>query len=555
MVVSFAFKTKIIGQIIEEDHVSSSSFLLLRTPTTLAQQQQQQCSVICPLIFYLDLLFVLISIVICSSIRFNKYVLKKYNIDFIGRRSRGKQRFPRSNPKCQTTYKLDPPDVRRWDTFWNQQVKLKELTTNMIIRKSRTSTKVVMMIDKKKKSNHVDDKNEDDDTPSTTSRRSKEKKSKMLAKDHNMDHVYLNFFQFLWTFIFVGPASYFLWKKATIILKLRVFFIEKMRWSFFSLLFKKKPMPSCCPEKVVVKLVLEQSQVIYYVGQRRVQKMNEDDDNGEIASFLFPNFPLIDIDGKFRVANYLSVEIDLQSKKMISCTLDDESLNASEALILLWYNTITAQHVKIHAYGNWGVNPSNEMSEIYPYYQRSSVVSVIYNFFGFTTFPTFIDAWKKGGLLSKDWDPTALTDTFKHGVRENICQHSNIKELMKHSELVEFVIETRWIFYSEFSNYSHLFPGINVEGLFSATVLHSLDHELMERNLDDPLWLDVNDPRFGKMAELGRIVRVGFVPKVSGYYFHRFFKDSGHPFFEAVYRRVSEVNKEMADCLETCICR
>ena len=173
-----------------------------------------------------------------------------------------------------------------------------------------------------------------------------------------------------------------------------------------------------------------------------------------VASFLFLNFPIVDIDGKFKVADYLSVEIDLQSNKMVSCTLDDKSLNASEALILLWYNTTSsAQHVKIHAYGNrWNMHP-------------------------------------------------------------------NITELMRNSELVGFIIKTRWIFHHEFSKYSHLFPGINAKGLFAATVLHSLDLTFMEHNdLEDPLWLDVNDPRFGKMAELGRIARFGSVPRVSGYF-------------------------------------
>ena len=56
------------------------------------------------------------------------------------------------------------------------------------------------------------------------------------------------------------------------------------------------------------------------------------------------------------------------------------------------------------------------------------------------------------------------------------------------------------MFHKEFQNYSHMFIGFNAEGLFAATVLHSLDHELMEWNLEDPLWLDVKDTRFGKMA-------------------------------------------------------
>ena len=59
-----------------------------------------------------------------------------------------------------------------------------------------------------------------------------------------------------------------------------------------------------------------------------------------------------------------------------------------------------------------------------------------------------------------------------------------------------------------------LFLGIYPEGLFSGTSLQSLNHLLMEWNLEDPLWFDVDDVRFGKMAELGRIMRVGFVPDI-----------------------------------------
>ena len=42
----------------------------------------------------------------------------------------------------------------------------------------------------------------------------------------------------------------------------------------------------------------------------------------------------------------------------------------------------------------------------------------------------------------------------------------------------------------------------------------------MDWNLKDPLWLNVNDPRFGEMAEVGRVVKVGFVPDLPGLYFH-----------------------------------
>lgn len=66
----------------------------------------------------------------------------------------------------------------------------------------------------------------------------------------------------------------------------------------------------------------------------------------------------------------------------------------------------------------------------------------------------------------------------------------------------------------------------------------------MELNLEDSLWLDIIDnPRDGKMAEVGRIVRVVFVPKVPVYYFHRHhFRGSGHTFYEAVYAKAVKIN-------------
>ena len=87
------------------------------------------------------------------------------------------------------------------------------------------------------------------------------------------------------------------------------------------------------------------------------------------------------------------------------------------------------------------------------------------------------------------------------------------------------------------------------------TVLHSLDHAFMDWNPEDPLWLDVDDPRYGKMAELGRIVKVGFVPEVEGY---NFIIESGRGRVTHVmkqYRKLVKLDRKMADAMDTCICR
>ena len=53
--------------------------------------------------------------------------------------------------------------------------------------------------------------------------------------------------------------------------------------------------------------------------------------------------------------------------------------------------------------------------------------------------------------------------------------------------------------------------------------MHSLDHTRMEWNIEDLLWLDIDHPEFARMAEMWRMVRVGFVGNLPGLLFHRQF--------------------------------
>ena len=65
----------------------------------------------------------------------------------------------------------------------------------------------------------------------------------------------------------------------------------------------------------------------------------------------------------------------------------------------------------------------------------------------------------------------------------------------------------------------------------------------------------MDNPKYGLMAELGRIVKGGFVPEGVGYYFHMKWRGSGHPFYEAVYRKLVKIDRKFADAMDTCICR
>lgn len=364
--------------------------------------------------------------------------------------------------------------------------------------------------------------------------------AKTKAEELDMDHVYIRYLDFLWGFLFIGPMSYYLWLKGTCILRFRIMLVK--------LGLMKKPVPDDI-EGLIATFCLEQTQVINYFARTK-----KDSELGNIAGFFFADFPYIDNDLNYKVADLFAVDIDLDTKKFVKAKLDDLNLDAMETFILLWFNTIAAQHVKLHAMANWGINDHISLKETNPFLRRNSVVTTIYNYFGYTSFSTFLDTWEKQGLLSDGWTSKGpLLKCFNHGIKHGIGQHGNIIDLVPHSQFVNFVVKVRMIFMDQFAKYKDLFPGIDGEAMFVGTVLHSLDHTLMEWNLPDPMWLDVDHPRFGKMAEMGRVVRVGFVQDVPFLYFNKRFKGSDHPFYKAVYEKAAKIDKKLADHMDTCI--
>ena len=76
---------------------------------------------------------------------------------------------------------------------------------------------------------------------------------------------------------------------------------------------------------------------------------------------------------------------------------------------------------------------------------------------------------------------------------------------------------------------------------------------MAERCLEDALWLDVEDEKFGMMAQVGRIVRAAFVSDLQGIYVNKRYKDSEHPFYRSVYEGAYKVDAELADHMDTCI--
>ena len=220
---------------------------------------------------------------------------------------------------------------------------------------------------------------------------------------------------------------------------------------------------------------------------------------------------------------------------------------AWQAVIMIWFDTIFATHVKLHAYANWATNVNAPMK----FQQRNSAITIMYNYFGYEVFPRLAALWRDSGAAKHDF--TRITKVIDHGISRGVPAHPRIRELLPHSQLASFVVKTRNFFLNLYSDYKAEFLAMDGEAMFIGTILHSLDHTLMSWNLLDPLWLDVNDPKFGVCAEVGRFVRVGFVDDLPFIAFAKRYKDAPHPFYRAVYKQAASINKRLADNMDTCI--
>eukprot|EP00985_Skeletonema_marinoi_P008289 scaffold3712_cov145-Skeletonema_marinoi.AAC.11 len=78
------------------------------------------------------------------------------------------------------------------------------------------------------------------------------------------------------------------------------------------------------------KLLLEQTQAIHYYARTK-----EGNELGNIAGFFFANFPSVDNECNFQVADLFAVDIDLDTKRFVKAKLDDINLNAKETMTLL----------------------------------------------------------------------------------------------------------------------------------------------------------------------------------------------------------------------------
>lgn len=356
----------------------------------------------------------------------------------------------------------------------------------------------------------------------------------------NMDHQRVDFWDFLWAYIFIVPHAVALWLVGCLWMKLRDV-LHRVVWRRLGV---RHPSQCVDPRKLLGKLLLEGTQMVQFVG--KVKKGDK-----TIAKFMWTDMPMLDGNGKYKMAKMMTLGIDLEDKCYYSGTLDGVPLAPRDALVLVWFHVIFANHVKLHAYANWATN-AQESSFDDAFQHRMSVTTTMYNYFGFTVFPRITMFWNKAGISS---DFHEVVQVIRQGVKNGVPHHAGVMELAKYSEFARFIGPLRTYFHKTFIEHKKDFVGVDPESLFIGTIMHSLDHTLMGWNVKDPLYLDAEgcDPNFRIMAELGRFVRAGFVDDLPGLTFNKNYSNAPHPFYQKIYKHAASLNKKLADKMDCCI--
>jgi len=372
----------------------------------------------------------------------------------------------------------------------------------------------------------------------TAIRRSSSEWSTRACEKLDFDHVFLDVVTFFKIHLLIFPSLVALAVYGLSLLRIRIC-LCKMGFM--------KPL-SHDPAVTGANLCLEQGIVINYQGRHK--------SNRDIAVFSWPNFPMVTkIAEKVQnvTAHDFRVEICLKRKRVIRATLEGEALTMDQCVTALQWAIMALEHPRIHALSNWAINLTAEQKETNPEHAWFSAVTAGYNYFG-SGFCRADPTFRFFGHLSPGNSVYSVGKTFGAAMEVGICEHSAVVELIAHSRLVRFITRLRPFFLHQFAEYKHTdFKFCDGEAMFVGTVIHSLDHFIVVRNMKDPLWLDVEDEKFGYMAEILRIAMAGFADDLPFLSFNQRFKGAKHPFFRAVYKEAASIDQGFADQLETCI--
>ena len=374
-------------------------------------------------------------------------------------------------------------------------------------------------------------------------KRSQEKDNEMPTNHHltardpaqklDMDHVYLSLRDFLWGWLMIAPNAVALWASGVTKMTFR-------RWLKSKGVIKGRPASM---EVTVADIILETTLATY------VLETEKDENGNMIGRFVWVDVPLLYGVDKMRVFERLTIVIDLTNRKWRSTQLLGHGpVGARDTLCLMGFILYVPSHAKLHCFANWAIDLESKNAFV----RRMSVVSVMYNYFGFSGLPTVFAILHKAGLASSTYAEVKMC--LVKGIDSGMHNHNaTIRSLATYSDFVHFIIHIRRRFLQCFTKYTDDFPSTSGECLFLGTVVHGLDHTKAADTVTDPLWFEAEDPVFQYCAELSQIVRAGFVEDLPFLAFNHKFKNAGHPFYREVYKYATAMNQRMADRMDCCI--
>ena len=356
------------------------------------------------------------------------------------------------------------------------------------------------------------------------------------ARKLNMDHVYINFFDFIWCSFFVTPP-----------MVLGALIGGPCSSGIFGLLknkllrklgLKRMMDPSSAAEKALVEFCLNSSMSTWITD---VENLEDGSVNGVIT-----------IPGASHITKLSTVNsgtlrfvICLTSHKLVEATFQNQKLGAHDALALCFNAFGGHSHPLIHSYANWGVNPNATD----PFVRRMALITIKYNNMGLESYPATMQCFRSLGLADFiDHDTTRLTCHMHH----NVPSHAHLRGIQKYSEYLHFIILVRVKFLTEFQKHSTDFPGIDGEALFVGTVIHSIDHRQAAYCIDVGLFTS-NNTRYDGDHEWAKVTSNCFIDKPPGRLFECRFSHAGHPFFKNVYDFAVTINPRLAGYMEACI--
>jgi len=349
------------------------------------------------------------------------------------------------------------------------------------------------------------------------------------------DHQYLSFSQYMFGQLFVQPNAFAMQLMGMMLLLVR---LQLRSWRLIK--------PSVDHGRLVAKFILGTS----------LAKNFAKEEANHVGVFNFRGLPKFAEDMESWAATDLTVKINLMEQSLEEAWLGETQKldDASDIFLLLLLYFALVGHVHNHSYGNWGANTDHPNV----FLRLMAVVTVCFNSYG--NVDNWVTTGFTGAAAGGRQGQGRFTKLLKHVSGLGVDSHSQVMKLEEYSTYVKFFLKIRVAFRKTFKKYQQEFDGISEEGLFQATIVHSLDHSQSCKIWADPLWCTPTTKAYEGMAWTAQVSRAGFAEELPWLLFHTKFKTSPHPFFQEIYEEAIKIQEDYqlpnyADSLETCIVR